>query len=401
MPFDFETIWDRTGKDATACEVLPAPGGKVRPGVQPIPMWVADMAFATAPGVVEAMRARLEHPLFGYFPLRQEYFDAIIRWQNRRNGVKDLVPAHIGYENGVVGGLASAVAAFTSPGDGVLVHAPTYIGFLAMLKKCGRRPVFSPLVRDADGVWRMDYDDMDRKLTQEPIHTVIFCSPHNPTGRVWTQEEIARAMAVYAKHDCVVLSDEIWSDLVLAGHRHVPTQSVSEDARMRTAAYYAPSKTFNLAGLVGAYHIIYNPCLRDRAVRQAETTMYNNENLLSMYALMGGYTDEGAAWVDALREVLTGNMTRACDFFAHAVEGISFARPEGTYMLFLDCEAWCAAHGKTIEELLLAGVREGVIWQDGRPFQGPWSIRMNLALPRARLEEALRRLETGVFGSVW
>ena len=191
----------------------------------------------------------------------------------------------IGYENGVLGGVVSALTSFANPGDPILVHSPTYIGFTKSLKNNGFEIVHSPLVRDEAGVWRMDYADMDRKLKEHHIHAAILCSPHNPCGRVWTPEELARAMEVYRANDCVVISDEIWSDILLNGHKHTPTQSVSEDARRRTIALYAPSKTFNLAGLVGSYHIIYDEYLRDRVRAKASKSHYNSMNVLSMHAL--------------------------------------------------------------------------------------------------------------------
>ena len=264
MKYDFTTIMDRKGKDAIAVDMIPEPGGEVQEGFSAIPMWVADMNFPTAPSICEKIIERVQHPAFGYFSPTKEYFQSIINWQKKRNGVEGLTAKSIGYENGVLGCVASALKAFTDAGEAVLLHAPTYIGFTHVMEDTGRKVVLSDLVRDEHGVWRMDYEDMDRKIRENHIHCAIFCSPHNPAGRVWEKEEIEKAMEVYRKNECVVISDEIWSDLILADNRHIPTQSISEDAKNRTIAIYAPSKTFNLAGLVGSYHIIYNSMLRDR-----------------------------------------------------------------------------------------------------------------------------------------
>lgn len=364
-----------------------------------IPMWVADMNFATVPAVTRAIAQRLEHPLFGYFQPRREYYDAIGRWQREHNGVTGLEEKHIGYENGVLGGVASALAVLCCRGDKVLVHFPTYIGFTSTLEANGYRIVHSPLVQDGDGVWRMDYADMEQKLRDGHIHAAIFCSPHNPTGRVWERWEIERAMELYRKYDVFVISDEIWSDLTLFGNRHIPTQSVSEDARERVIALYAPSKTFNLAGLVGSYHIVYNDYLRERMERAGEMTHYNEMNVLSMYGLIGAYSAEGSAWLDELRAVLSENVDWACRYIAAHFEGVAVFRSQGTYMLFIDCAAWCAAHGKTMDELLLAGYEAGVLWQDGRAFHGASHIRLNLALPKEKLEEAFSRLDKYVFNA--
>ncbi|HJB18176.1 MAG TPA: aminotransferase class I/II-fold pyridoxal phosphate-dependent enzyme [Candidatus Bariatricus faecipullorum] len=401
MKYDFTSIVDRHGKDAIAVDGIGRTPGFApdapKEGFDAIPMWVADMNFPTVPTVAEEMIKRAGHPLFGYFNPTEEYFQSIIQWQEKRNGVTGLKPEHIGYENGVLGGVMSAVTSFAAPGDGVLLHSPTYIGFTNSLENGGFKIVHSPLKKDENGVWRMDFEDMDRKLKEQKIHVAIFCSPHNPCGRVWERWEIEKAMEVYRANDCVVISDEIWSDIILDGHQHIPTQSVSEDARNRTAAFYAPSKTFNLAGLVGSYHIIYNSCLRDRIVAKGGKSHYNSMNVMSMHALTGAYKPEGHEWVDELCSVISQNVDYACTYIKEHFEGVEVSRPQGTYMLFVDCEKWCKTHGKTIDELEKAGWDVGVAWQDGRMFHGPYSVRMNLALPLERVKEAFDRLNKYVF----
>ena len=397
MKYDFTSILDRNGKDAIAVEHIPIPGAQVKEGFDRIPMWVADMNFPTVPTVVETMMERVQHPAYGYFDPSEEYYASIIRWQEKRNGVTGLKPEHIGYENGVLGGVISALNVMCSNGDNVLLHSPTYIGFTMSLENNGYHIVHSPLIKDENGVWRMDFEDMEKKIVKNRIHAAVFCSPHNPCGRVWERWEIEKAMELYKKYDVFVISDEIWSDLILEGHKHIPTQSVSEDARNRTVAMYAPSKTFNLAGLVGSYHIIYNTWLRERVLKESSLSHYNAMNVLSMHALVGAYKPEGYKWLDELRQVLTGNVEFACRYIQDHFEGIEVSKPEGTYMLFLDCTKWCEKHGKTIDELQRAGVEVGVIWQDGRPFHGPCHIRMNLALPFSRVQEAFERLDRYVF----
>lgn len=402
MKYDFTTIIDRKGKDAIAVDILPNSFGtgekiEVRDGLDCIPMWVADMNFATVPTVTEAIIERAKHPTYGYFATSQEYYNKIIEWQERQNGVTGLKKEHIGYENGVLGGVASALHTLCSQGDSILVHAPTYIGFTKTLKNNGYNIVHSALKKDGKGVWRMDFEDMEEKIVENRIHCAIFCSPHNPTGRVWEKWEVEKAMELYAKHDVYVISDEIWSDILLYGNKHIPTQSVSEDARNRTVAFYAPSKTFNLAGLIGSYHIIYNDWLRERIRKEASLGHYNSINVLSMHALTGAYGTEGREWVEELREVIGGNVKYACDYIDEHFEGVSVSRPQGTYMLFIDCEEWCRKHGKTPEELLRAGFEAGVFWQSGRAFQGEWYIRINLASPLTMIQEAFDRLGKYVF----
>lgn len=399
MKYDFTSILDRRGRDALAVDavgsMMPAP----REGFDVIPMWVADMNFPALPSIQQAVIERTNHPAFGYFEPSDEYFDAIIRWQERRNGVTGLTRACIGYENGVLGGVVSALNVFCSRGDKVLLHSPTYIGFTGSLSNNGYQIVHSPLVQDAEGVWRMDLADMEQKIRDEKIHAAVFCSPHNPCGRVWEKEEIEAAMTLYKKYDVMVISDEIWSDILLAGHRHTPTQSVSEDAKNRTVALYAPSKTFNLAGLIGSYHIIYNQALRERVEKESSLCHYNSMNVLSMHALIGAYQPEGYEWVDELCQTLTGNVDYACDYIQKHFAGVRLQKPQGTYMLFLDCTDWCAAHGKSIDQLLHAGWEVGVYWQDGRPFHGPCHLRVNLALPLSRVQEAFARLDKYVFNA--
>ena len=406
MKYDFTSILNRRGMDAIAVDTPFEEEGfnhdyfagiHLKEGMDWIPMWVADMNFPTVSTVQEAIIERTKHPAFGYFSPRKEYFEEIIKWQENRNGVTGLTKECIGYENGVLGGVVSALNVLCSKGDSVLLHSPTYIGFTGALTNNGYHIVHSQLKKDGEKVWRMDFEDMEKKIVENHIHACIMCSPHNPTGRVWEKWELEKAMELFKKHDVYVISDEIWSDLILEGYKHIPTQMISEDARNRTIAMYAPSKTFNLAGLIGSYHIIYNPWLRDRVDKESSLSHYNDMNMLSMYALIGAYQPEGYEWVDELRQVLTENVKFACDFIEEHFEGVEVSRPQGTYMLFLDCEKWCKAHGKTMDELQKAGLEVGIMWQDGRPFHGEYGIRMNLALPLSRVKEAFERLDKYVF----
>lgn len=398
MKYDFTSIMDRRGKDAIAVDCLGEEGssffpGKPKEGYDAIPMWVADMNFPTCPSIPEAIIARTKHPAYGYFELRDEYFDRIIEWQRDRNGVQGLTREAIGYENGVLGGVLSALSAFCAKGDYVLLHSPTYIGFTNSLLGSGYRIALSPLRPDEEGVLRMDLADMEEKIRKYDIRAVVFCSPHNPCGRVWERREIEELAELCRKYDVNIISDEIWSDIITGSKRHIPTQSVSEDARMRTVALYAPSKTFNLAGLVGSYHIIYNRAVRKRVRKEGSLSHYNNANLLSMYALIGAYSREGREWLDELREVLGQNIDYACGYIRDHFPGIRVSRPEGTYMLFLDCTEYCRVHGISMDELLRSMWDVGVAVQDGRPFHGECHIRMNLALPLSRVKEAFERLD--------
>ncbi len=401
MRYDFESVIKREGKDALAVDGL-----GMQPGFSPdapkegfdcIPMWVADMNFAVAPGIVNVVRERLSHPLFGYFIPREEYYDAIIGWQKSRNRAEGLEKKHIGYDNGVLGGLVAVLDSCIKPGGNVLLHSPTYIGFTKSISAAGYRIILSPLKKDEDGIWRMDYEDMAKKIRDNDIQAAIFCNPHNPTGRVWSKEEMEQAMEVYRTYGCTVIADEIWSDIILDKNQYIPFELINEDAKQNTAALYAPSKTFNLAGLVGAYHIIYNDELRANVEKKSKRSHYNEMNLLSMYALIGAYSEDGAKWLGELKEVLAENVNYACDYIREYFPDIETTKPEGTYMLFFDCRQWCEKNNKNMDILLKAGWDVGVAWQDGRPFHGEYAIRMNLALPTSRVKEAFDRLKKYVF----
>ena len=404
MKYDFTSIIDRRGKDALAVENI---GHKTwgnepdapKEGFDPIPMWVADMNFATCPAVPAAIIERAKHPLYGYFSASDVYYEKIIQWQTERNGFLDLKREHIGYENGVHGCVTSAVQTLTAPGDKVLLHSPTYVGFAADVEYLGRTSVYSPLKKDENGIWRMDYEDMDAKLKANNIHLAIFCSPHNPAGRVWERWELEKAMEVFEANQCFVISDEIWADITYTGHQHIPTLMVNDWAREHTVAVYAPSKTFNLAGLIGSYHIIYNKYLRDRVTAHGDATHYNEMNVLSMHALIGAYSDEGREWVSELLQVLEGNCKYACDHIRQHYDGVDVSMPQGTYMLFLDLTDYCRRTGKTLDQVIKAGWDVGVAWQDGRAFHGPCHIRMNLASPLSRIQEAFHRLDKYVFNA--
>ena len=402
MKYDFTTLMDRRGLDAVAVDLPGTPGFSItapKEGFDVIPMWIADMNFPTVPTIAEAIKARADHAAYGYFDPRAEYYDAILRWHRVRNGVEALEPKHIGYANGVLGGVVPAMNVLCSRGDNILVHSPTYVGFTHALGEAGYNLVHSPLVPDENGIWRMDFQDMEQKIRENKIHAAVFCSPHNPCGRVWERWELEQAMELFKKHDVYVISDEIWSDLILEGYKHIPTQTVSEDAKMRTVAMYAPSKTFNLAGLVGSYSVIYNSWLRDRVEKEAGLSHYNEPNVMSMHALIGAYQGEGYEWLTELRQVLTENVNFACRYISEHFEGVKVSRPQGTYMLFADCTDWCASHGKTIADVLEAAWSVGVAFQDGRAFHGKCHVRINLALPLSRVQEAFHRLDKYVFNA--
>ena len=281
MKYDFTTLLNRKGHDALALDVLPIKDVEVDPNFSTIPMWVADMNYPVFENIQKQMIERINEPHFGYFEMPEDYYKAIQFWQKETHGI-DVEKEAIGYENGVLGILSSALEAFSASGEPILVQSPCYIGFIHTLNNFGRKIIDSPLKKEEN--WAMDYEDIEKKIIKHNIHFAIFCSPHNPTGRVWKKEEIQKFMDICKKHDVLVFSDEIWSDLVRKENTHIPTQSISEDAKKRTIAAYAPSKTFNLASMMISNIFIPNPELRRKFRKQLDAAGISQLGVLGLVA---------------------------------------------------------------------------------------------------------------------
>lgn len=390
MNYDFDKVWDRVGHDAMKWDAARNPESAVYTTAESIiPMWVADMDFATAPSVVDALKERIEHPLFGYFPLPDRYINAIANWQKTRFGVEYPIERNnIMYQNSVLGGVSSFLSAYTLPGENVLVNSSTYVGFQGTAKNAARTLCYSDLEKDENGVYRMNFEDMEKKIEDNKISVMIFCSPHNPTGRVWERWEIEKVVEMCDRHDVKIISDEIWSDFIVdPACKHIPTQSVSERARQITMALYAPSKTFNLAGLVGSYSLMYNQQMINKITAVSASTHYNGANVLSCHALIGGY-EGGAEWVDQLVRYIRGNQEYIVNYINDHFKGVSAYLPQGTYLLWVnvtDC-------GKDLDTVIKEMKEVGVLVNDGRAFKGQGFLRFNTACPRSLCEEAMKRL---------
>lgn len=390
----FDQVFERRGHDATKWDYPLF----VKDNKDIVPMWVADMDFRTPDCIVDAMAKRLEHHAFGYFKIPQAYFDGIAKWQKERYGVDGVTADQVDYQNGVLGGVSSFVEAYSLPGDWILLNDTCYTGFQSTIANRGRNIVYSPVKETADG-WALDIEDMEKKIIEKKPPIMIFCNPHNPTGHVWSKEEMIAVVELCDKYGMLICSDEIWADFQTGGHKHVPLHTCCPRAKEIVFSMYAPSKTFNLAGLVGSYHVIFNKYLRERMDKVASLSHYNSINVMSMHALVGAYSETGREWVDELLEVLSSNVNYAYDYICKNFKGVKLAKPEGTYMLYLDCEEWCKEHNMSMDDLLKAGVAVGVIWQDGRPFNRPFAIRVNLAVPHSRVIDAMDRLDKYVFNA--
>ena len=384
--FDFDKVNQRRG---TGC----VKWDNDRDGV--IPMWVADMDFRVPDPVIKALRDRTEHGIFGYGAAEENYYDAVCGWF-RTHFHFDVDPRWIVTTPGVVFALSAAIRTFTEKGDAVLINRPVYYPFSNLIDGLKRRLINSPL-QLKDGRYEIDFADVEEKIVSSGVRLYLLCSPHNPVGRVWTREELKKLGDICLKHDVLIVADEIHCDFVWSDHPHTVFASLGEPYRRRCILCTAPSKTFNLAGLVGSYHIVFNRMLRDRLEAKSRKSHYNTMNVLSMHALIGAYEAEGYTWVNELCQVLSENVEYAVNHIRDYYRGINVSKPQGTYMLFLDCEDWCEENYKSLDELLKAGWDVGVAWQDGRPFHQEYGIRMNLALPLSRVKEAFERLDEYVF----
>jgi cystathionine beta-lyase len=387
MAFDFGTPIDRRRTASLKwdfCERVHGVSGV-------IPMWVADMDFAAPPAVIEALRTRAGHGIYGYPMVPPSFWDAAVGWLKRRQGW-DVRPGQMSLIPGVVPGLNLCVNAFTRPGDTIIIQTPVYHPFYSSIETNGRRVVRNPLKFEG-GRFVMDLGSGD-PWSAPRTRMLILCSPHNPVGRVWTREELLRLAEACAARDLVVIADEIHGDLVLPGHRFIPFATLSPDAANRTVTLTAPSKTFNLAGLGTALAIASNPKLKslfDAQVQSAGLTMGNVFGLAACEAAYAG----GDAWLDELLAYLDGNAGFAQEFIATEIPGLKFVRPEGTYLGLLDCRELGMGQ-KELDDFLL---REAKVFFDPGPRFGEelrGYQRINLGCPRALLQEALERIARAV-----
>jgi len=387
MRFDFDTVLDRRGTHSLKWDRCPVDFGLD----DVIPMWVADMDFAAPPAVVEAIARRAAHGAYGYASVPESMWASAIDWLRARHGWA-VERSWLGRAPGVVPALNLCVRAFTEPGDGILVQTPVYYPFFHAVERNGRRLLRSPLAVD-DGRYRMDFSDLERRI-DERTRLLILCSPHNPVGRVWTREELERLGEICVRRNLIVLSDEIHMDLVMPGHRHVPTASLSPALAERTVTLLAPSKTFNVASLNLSLVVSSNPDLLARYEAEFNAAGLTIASLFGTVALEAAYR-HGAEWLDQLLAYLAGNVEFADRFIGERLPELRFIRPEGTYLALVDCRK-LGMPQQELDEFLL---RQARVYFDSGAWFGEESAgfeRINLACPRARLAEALQRLERAI-----
>ncbi len=387
MKYDFDRIVDRTGTESLKW-VYPRKVLKVEDA---IPMWVADMDFEAPPAVVEAVKRRAEHGVFGYPLVPPSFFAAAIGWLERRHGWA-VRKKWMAMTPGIVPALNYCVRAFTRPGDPVIIQTPVYHPFYYAIENNGRRVVRNPLRFDGRR-YTMDLDDLRTKI-DEPGRMLILCSPHNPVGRVWSKEELEALGRIAVERDLLVIADEIHHDLVYRGHRHHVLALLAPELAHQTITCIAPSKTFNTAGLVTAAVVAANPDLLKKFEDEEERSGFDLGNALGIVAFEAAYT-HGEAWLEELLPYLEANVDLIETFLEERVPGVRLVRPEGTYLALLDC------HGLGLEpddlnEFFLKKAR--VYFSDGKIFgdEAAGFVRINFGCPRPLLAEALERIERAV-----
>ncbi len=387
MKYDFDMVIDRSRTHSVKWDSAE----KIFKAQGILPMWVADMDFTAPQPVIEALKRRAEHGIFGYSDPAPSYYESILRWMKSRHGW-EFPSDWIVFSPGVVPALYNLVKMLTEPGDQVMIQSPVYPPFFHAVERNGCVIVDSPLVIRG-GRYEMNFTDMEEKLASG-VKVFILCNPHNPVGRVWTEEELRELLRLCRRYHVVVLSDEIHGDLIYPGHRHVPLLKVAEEGMAdQVIVCTAPSKTFNLAGLQTANLMVPNPAYRS-ALRKVMAGGVHEPNAFGIAALEAAYT-EGEPWLEQLISYLQGNLDYMEEFIRERMDKVKMFRPEGTYLVWLDFRS-LKMNGEELQEFLIRECRVGL--NAGYTFGpgGEGFARVNIACPRSTLQAGLERLEKGL-----
>ena len=354
-----------------------------------LPMWVADMDFRAPAPVIEALKKRAEHGIYGYPFLPQEFRDATKRWMKVRHGW-EIASEDILFCSGIVSALYNVVQALTRPGDKVLIQRPVYYPFTNAIVDNDRVVSNSSLVL-CNGRYEIDFDDLDRHASDPDTHLMILCSPHNPVGRVYTQDELTKIAQICLRHHVTILSDEIHSDFIFPGHTHIPTASLDPEVAAITITAAAPSKTFNLAGLRSASLITSSPVLRGKIQRVLDRNRSASLAAFGLEAYIAAYT-QGDEYVDQLNEYLWKNVCYLNDYLKEHMPRIKLIRPEGTYLMWLDCRE-LELDDETLDRFFIHDAQVAV--DRGHWFgpEGSGFMRLNIACPKATVTQALEQLQ--------
>ena len=382
MKYNFDERIDRRGTGCVKWDMAP--------DKDVLPLWVADMDFRAAPAILEAVKKRAEHGVFGYTVVEDDYYDAVISWFRRRHQWH-IQREEILYTTGVVPAMSVAVKALTMPGEKVIILSPDYNCFFSSVRNNGCEVVESVLVRTGSR-FTVDWQDFEAKCADEKATVFLLCNPHNPTGRVWTKEELERMNDICLRHHVKVVSDEIHCELMMPGHVFQPFAAVSEACRQNSVILNSPSKSFNIAGLQAANIICSQPEWRRRLDRAININEVCDLNPFGPVALKAAY-NESEDWIDELNQYLWGNYQALCAFAKEHLPQWNVCTLEGTYLPWIDI----TATGMTSQEYSDLLLRKAKVWVNPGTMYGPQSgegyIRMNIACPRSLLTEALQRIK--------
>lgn len=387
MKYNFNQIIDRIDSQAVKYEVRKAYFGRK----DIIPLWVADMDFATPKCVREAIIERANHEIYGYSVKPDSYFLAIQNWLKNRHKW-EISKKHISFSPGVVPGLVLCIHAFTNPGDKIIIQTPVYFPFFSSIEENNREILLNPL-KENKGYYEMDFDDLKSKIDKK-TKMILLSSPHNPVGRVWKKEELDELVDICSANNILIISDEIHSDLVFQASGHIPLASISEKAKQQTITFMAPSKTFNIAGLSTSFVIIENEILLKKYNQILNAFHLAGGNLFGIIATEAAY-NKGSEWLDQLLQYIELNIDFVSEFFAQHLPMLKFKKPEGTYLLWIDFKALNFGD-EELKDFLVhkagIGLNAGTIFGEN----GSGFMRMNVACPRVLLEKALDQLKVAV-----
>ena len=384
--YDFDRLIDRRGSGAIKVDALDEFYGRH----DLLALWIADMDFAVSPCIKDALVERMNHPIYGYATVPASYWDSIISWLDHRHGWK-VSREEISYIPGVVKAIGYAINHFTSPGDAILIQPPVYHPFQRLIEGNKRRTVRNPLVLDEESLtYRMDFDDLEAKFRDERPKMMILCNPHNPAGLQWDAESLRRVASLARKYGVVVVSDEIHGDLMLHGERHIPFASVSDDAAAVAVTFGAPSKTFNIAGLVSSWCVVKNPALRKPFFEWLEVNEFSSPTFVATLGTEVAYR-HGEDWLDEALAYIEGSFDMVERILAERLPAIKMIKSNASFLAWLDCRGL----GLTNQELINLFVdRAHLALNDGAMFgdEGEGFMRLNLGSPRSVIREALDTL---------
>lgn len=392
MKYDFDKVIGRRGTGAIKTDIL-----KDRYGRDDLTaLWVADMDFETPQFITEALKKRLEHSLFGYTAEPKEYWPTVMNWLEDHHQWK-VEREWLTFIPGIVKGIGMAINALLEKDEKVIIQPPVYHPFRLVPQRNGREVVFNPLHENEDGTYSMDFENLE-SVCDDKCRMLILSNPHNPAGIVWPRETLERLASFCHKRGIIVISDEIHCDMALYGHKHIPFASVSEEAAACSITFGAPSKTFNIAGIVSSYAIVPSESLRERFYRWLHANELSSAPLFSPIATIAAFQN-GEEWRRQMLEYVEGNIEWLCGFFADNIPQIKPLKPQASFLVWLDCRALCLEHDSLVD-LFVNKARLAL--NDGETFNpgGEGFMRLNVAVPRAVLREAMERLREATRNSL-